>query len=391
MHFCNGGIPDEFRSLVLRAVTDAYGIEPSQLFFPEDGLNLRTEGKIYWFSDQVEVYMHPAQMAHHRSIDVIKKISERIPIAGDQSERLYISRGDTGRRRVANEEQVYQELRDYDFELIRLADHPVERQISLIRGAKQIVAPHGMGLTHLAFHHGQPRVLELFNRQRGGDDYALMSKAMGFSYQFLLGEPVENGLDDFTVPPESIVAILDQSGVARSTGTGQQRHRNLIPAAKTFAGTWSPGVQLEESAVLSSDVPALLPGNAVMRHVRRSPDTRPGSNCGAWWGIAVDPGQTYTATCWVWVPAKFEGKQVGLSLGEWGRQQRSTADLSKRDSWQRLRSTAIAPPDVTHCAIVMRVVGPDGSAVYSTCWQLEAGLEPSDYEPTGPLTPAVKS
>jgi hypothetical protein len=380
--FVMGGIPDEFRTLLLRAVSATYDVEPGQFFFPEDSLNLRTEGKVYWFSDQVDTFMHPAQMAHNRSIEVIRKVCERIEIAAAPFERIYISRGDTGRRRVANEDQVWHKLNQYGFEMVRLADHSVRQQIAIVRGAKHIVAPHGMGLTHVSLHTGTPRLLELHNPDVGTDAFALMASAMGFRYDFAVGTAVGNDLDDFTASPDAVASALRRLDIEPQAEAMLQRRQNMVPASATFAGTWSPGVQ-EELAAISTDVPQLFSGSAVMRHVRRNPDSRRESNCGNWWGIPVESSRIYTATCWVWIPAGFEGRQVALSLGEWARQRRQFADLSKRNVWQRLRSTVTAPPDATRCALVMRLEAADRSSVYSTCWQLELNPEPSEYLATG--------
>jgi len=377
--FVMGGVPGEFQAILLNAVTDIYGVEPSQFFFPEDGLTLRTEGNVYWFSDQVEAYMHPAQLAHSRAIEVIKKLSASIPITGSQFERIYISRGDTGRRRVLNEDQLWHDLRRYGFEMVRLADHQVEEQIALIRGARHIIAPHGMGLTHVSLHAGMPAVLELHNPKAGTDAFALMAKAMGCPYDFILGTPGANDFDDFTVSTDAVVTVLERIGISRKTGALPRRRQNMLPASSTFAGTWSPGAQEDALAAINQDVPELFIGSAVMRHVRSKPDARKESNCGNWWGIGVEGSRIYTASCWVWVPAEFDGQEVVLSLGEWGRQRREPADLTKRKVWQRLRATVTSPADAMQCAIVIRLEASHGSGVYSTCWQLELGPEPSDY------------
>jgi hypothetical protein len=379
--FLMGGIPDEFRTLLLDIACTSYGIEPEQFLFPEDELNLRTEGKIYWFSDQVATYMHPAQMAHGKSIAVIKKMSEATHIADGPFKRIYVSRGDTGRRRIDNEDQLWQKLKNYGFEFIRLADHSIQQQISLIRGADYIVAPHGMGLTHLAFHRGRPKVLELFNRQLGGDDYALLSKAMGFEYQFIIGEPVNNAFDDFAIPPDTVTAVLKGLDLQPTTCTKSVVNPNLLPSSSGFVSHWHPGWQTEKARI-AEDVSAMLEGNMVMRHVRRVPHEQRDSNCGAWIDIPVEGSRLYTASCWTLVSEEFAGTQVAISLGEWEHQNRVLADLSNRSGWQRIRATATAPFGAERCNIVFRIDGSDGAAALSTCWQLVSGADPGEYTAT---------
>jgi capsular polysaccharide biosynthesis protein len=94
------------------------------------------------------------------------------------------------------------------FKLFTLGALPIAEQIAIIRGAQIIVAPHGMGLTHCAFHQGGLRLIELVNPRIGMDAYAAMSRAFGFDYECLIGEALPNTLD-FRVSPHALRALLD--------------------------------------------------------------------------------------------------------------------------------------------------------------------------------------
>jgi hypothetical protein len=376
--FVMGGIVDHFRSLLLQAVKSTYGVDLNRFFFPEDAIRLRTSGTVYWFSDQVENYMHPAQMAHHKSIQVIEKISQAIDVAKGPFDRIYISRGDTGRRRVANEDELWHELSRYGFEMIRLADHEVAKQISLVRGAEVIVAPHGMGLTHLALHQGRPSVIELFNPKRGGDDYAFISKAMNFHYQFILGEVLEDDFDDFLISPSSLAAALGKLELGVRMRQSSRPSPNIIPSSATFAAHWHPGWQ-SDRARISDEIPAMITGSLIMRHVRGHSDVQPDSNAGAWSGVPIEESRIYTASCWAWIPGDFVGERVFISLGEWPRQTQRAADLGIRDRWQRLTVSATSPSGTDQCNMVLRIDAKDGVTVFSTCWQLELGPQATEY------------
>jgi hypothetical protein len=180
----------------------------------------------------------------HRIPRVVSRGAERTP-------RALAAAADTGRRRVANEDQVWRALSKYGFEMVRLADHPLKNQIALVRGAKHIVAPHGMGLAHVSLHTGSPTVLELHNPAVGTDAFALMARAMGFAYDFIFGTLAGNEFDDFVVAPEAIPPALDRLGIAAGVQVEQQPRCNMVPASATFTGTWSPGAQLEELAAIS--------------------------------------------------------------------------------------------------------------------------------------------
>jgi capsular polysaccharide biosynthesis protein len=77
-------------------------------------------------------------------------------------ERLYISRGDSGRRPLANEAALEKALAQRGFTIVAMSTLPLARQIALARRARLVVAPHGAGLTHLIFAEPGCRVVEIF-------------------------------------------------------------------------------------------------------------------------------------------------------------------------------------------------------------------------------------
>ncbi len=379
-YFILNGIPGPYQALLLRAISTAYGIPPDRFVFPEHEFNLRTHGQIYWFSDATRMYIHPAQMGHPKSIEIIRKVSAQIkvePISAQES--IYISRTDSDRRRVANEKDIWPLLEQRGFRFITLRDHPVETQIAIVRGAKRIVAPHGMGLTHLSTHLGAPAILELFNPEAGGDAYAVMARAMGFGYDFLTGSPNRHGLDDFAISAEDLRGYLDEARLP--TLSDQHRQRNVIPGSARFRERWGGGGQ-EELATPSDAVPPLLSGNIVLRHVRTDPLTRPDSNCGYWWHMPVVGGEPYSVSCYVWIPAEFSGRQVLITIGEWSGQSWTPADLSIRNQWQRISATVNVPDTARTCSLVLRVDAGHGAVLFSTAWQLEASAIPTAYQET---------
>ena len=378
--FVLGGIPGPFQILLLRALSAACAIPADRFFFPEAPLNLRTRGEIYWFSDQTAFYIHPAQMAHPRSIGIIRKVSTHLPIKpASEAEYIYISRCDADRRRLANEGEVWPVLERRGFRFVAMSEHPIETQIALVRGARRIIAPHGMGLSQVSLHLQTPTVLELFNPDVGTDAFAFMARAMGFGYDFIAGLPNGNSQDDFSVPVEALSAFLDEARLPKTAE--RDRQRNLVPGSAGFVGTWGAGGQ-GVPAEPSTAVPPLFVGSIVLRHVRTDPKGRPDSNSGFWWGMQVDGGQVYTASCFVWVPFSFAGEQVLLTIGEWAEQFWTPADLALRDCWQRISVRVVAPPAARACDLVLRLNAQAGAAVFSTAWQLEAGPMPTEYQAT---------
>jgi hypothetical protein len=330
-------------------------------------------GRVHWFSDQVETYTHPAQMAQNRSVAIIRAVAGDLApgpkwTASGRFERIYLSRADASRRRVANEPSLYSALAAIGFEFVVMSDHAVADQIAIVRSARCVVGPHGMGLTHLSLSSGSPALVELHQLGSGTDAYAFMARAMGFPYRSIVGGRGEN---DFEVPVNEVLMALNDLGFGEpKTAPAEFERIRMLAAAdvrKSFRGAEILELHEREVGCLS------VPGSPLLKHTRLEMAQRKDSNVGAWVNLAVEEGCVYTASCWVWVSKSFAGTAVMLSVGEWGGQRQMMADLAQRDCWQRLEASRTAPPGCTRCHVVLRIIGRGPASVLSTGWRLDAG------------------
>jgi hypothetical protein len=213
--FIFGGTSTPFHQEILRALCSAYGISRDKLIFPRAGLNIRVGGEAYWFSDQIQNSMHPGQLLHPTTMEILSRIATALNVKPSQQKRIYISRADATTRRVENENEIVNVLSRFNFVPVTLGGLPIDRQFSIIFGADVIVAPHGMGLTHIALHPKKPSIVELFNPVMGSDAYASVAHVRGFPYRAVFGEPA-NRLD-FVISVESLIQSLKEIGI---TGPG---------------------------------------------------------------------------------------------------------------------------------------------------------------------------
>lgn len=79
------------------------------------------------------------------------------------SDRIFISRGAAKARRMRNEHALSRKLETLGFKVVCLEALSLQQQIELFSNATTIIAPHGAGLTNLAFSKPGARVLEIFN------------------------------------------------------------------------------------------------------------------------------------------------------------------------------------------------------------------------------------
>ena len=144
--------------------------------------------------------------------DLRRRFDDVVPAQG--ARRLYISRRDAPGRRVINEEAVIAALASLDFHTIQLEHLPFLEQVALFKGADVIVAPHGAGLSHLAFAPPNTSVVELFSPAYVNPMYWCLADELGLRYRCCIGSTTTNRVrrdlvrDDMTVDVHRLTSIL---------------------------------------------------------------------------------------------------------------------------------------------------------------------------------------
>ncbi|AFY82098.1 tetratricopeptide repeat protein [Oscillatoria acuminata] len=103
-------------------------------------------------------------------------------------EKLYISRRKAKVRRFINEDEISTLLEFYGFKTVILESLSVQEQITLLAGAKTIIAPHGAGLTNTIFCQPGTQLLEIFSPRYVPDCYWIISNQVGLDYYYLMGD-----------------------------------------------------------------------------------------------------------------------------------------------------------------------------------------------------------
>jgi capsular polysaccharide biosynthesis protein len=109
--------------------------------------------------------------------------------------RLYVSRAETSRARIANEELLVSMLLDRGFEVVRPETLTVREQIDLFSRASHIVAAPGAALTNMLYAAPGILVVTLYNKyvvSGGGDLYFdALAQACGHRFSAIHGIPVQ--------------------------------------------------------------------------------------------------------------------------------------------------------------------------------------------------------
>ena len=364
--FLMGGAPSQFHCLLVDSMCAMFSLNRARFIFPTRPEMWRLKGPVYFFSD-LKPNMHPAHMAHEKSINLIRELAASIPTGRREFKRLYISRSDTPLRQLANEAELWRSLRPLGFAMVCLSGLSVIDQIELVRGAEIIVAPHGMGLTHIAFHDGSPLIIELHHPVVGTDAYAFIARALGFKFQAIVGTCVEAKLHHLEIKVADVMNALSREGISRQTGPVG----DLEPVPEPMC-RWFGGAQ-EVKAHAVTEIPPMAPVEAVLKHVRGTADD---NNVGWTEASGLKKGVVYSAACDVWIPTEFHGANIALQSGALSRSPETSAEMTRRNQWQTITITGAAKSDLAN--FVLRAAAIEGGTFYSTRWRVAIGPQSID-------------
>lgn len=109
-------------------------------------------------------------------------------------ERIYISRSNASVRRIANEEELIERLKQMGFAILHLEELSPYEQASLFHSAKVIVGPHGSGFANLVFASPETKVIEIDHGLAGEEQrsfYKHFAERMSCDYHPFYADLVE--------------------------------------------------------------------------------------------------------------------------------------------------------------------------------------------------------
>ncbi|MGJ8648973.1 MAG: glycosyltransferase family 61 protein [Opitutaceae bacterium] len=124
--------------------------------------------------------------------------------------RIYLSRADSGKRRVVNEDAVRTLLDQYGFTTVLMSEHTIMEQLQLIQNADVIVAGHGAALANIIAARSNKTVLiEMFPSSYINNCYAYIATMIGVHYLSLCFESRDGVDDDYCVEIGPLENLLE--------------------------------------------------------------------------------------------------------------------------------------------------------------------------------------
>lgn len=131
--------------------------------------------------------------------------------AGIAKKRLYVSRGNAKRRKVINELEVINLLKNYGFEFVTMDGKTLQQQVELFSQAEAVVAPHGAALTNLLFVQPGTTVIELIPYGYVNNCFYVLASYADTRYFYLQGEKLEQpGVDQHSLDLSVDIDKLDR-------------------------------------------------------------------------------------------------------------------------------------------------------------------------------------
>ena len=99
---------------------------------------------------------------------------------------LYVSRDKAKRRKIRNEDYLYELLAKKGFEKLILENIPLKNQVKLFQEARVVIGCHGAGLTNIMFMQKKQTVIELKSNNNNYWCYFSLARVFGLKYYYSL-------------------------------------------------------------------------------------------------------------------------------------------------------------------------------------------------------------
>jgi tetratricopeptide (TPR) repeat protein/capsular polysaccharide biosynthesis protein len=162
------------------------------LGIPADNV-IESDRHPYIQADQILVPSFPGSLgwAQPWAIDFLRRTflsAQPNPTQTEYPTHLYISRATARYRRVLNEPEVIDQLKQWGFVCLCLEKLAIAEQVAYFNHAQVIIAPHGSGLTNLAFCQPGTKIIELVSPHYLRPYYWVISNQLGLEHYFLAGQ-----------------------------------------------------------------------------------------------------------------------------------------------------------------------------------------------------------
>ena len=163
-----------------------------EIFTPQNGVVYNIENCIFSeFMFRPNFHRCVIDSFEDIAIDLLSK-SNKFP------QNIYITRKDSRIRKIINEDEVISMISKKGYRVINNSHLSIKDQILLYKSAKNIVAPHGAGLTNIAYTVENITVTECFSENRYPNVYINLCSKKDCTYSATVNKASRLGYPDAT-------------------------------------------------------------------------------------------------------------------------------------------------------------------------------------------------
>jgi len=122
--------------------------------------------------------------------------------------KFLVSRKDTPRRVINNDDELSKILFDFDIETIEISKYTFQEAIHLFRNAELILSPHSAALTNIIFCSKGVKIIELFDVSSILPYYFELAKSLNLDYQFIISS-IDSELRNINLTSRYMIQELD--------------------------------------------------------------------------------------------------------------------------------------------------------------------------------------
>lgn len=142
-------------------------------------------------------------------------------IIGTNNRKIYLSRGDAKRRRVINEENVAQKLKNIGYEIWTLDGLSLREQQELFASSQIMVAPHGAALTNILWCSKGATVVDIFPESKATSCFNVLAMQLDLNYipiwsKTKKGKMESSNWDDIEITDETLKKIIQANNPKES-------------------------------------------------------------------------------------------------------------------------------------------------------------------------------
>lgn len=166
------------------------GVDLKNCYELDNIVNISCEKLLYSsYSSTAFAFMLPA-----RFVDLFTEFSKSVNDEDDRQlpERVYLSRENSNKRVIENENEIIQCAADFGFEKVVAEELSVREQIRIFSNARHVLAPHGAGLANLLYATRCESVSEIFQQHYVNPCMYKICDAKNIPHYTLKSDVIEN-------------------------------------------------------------------------------------------------------------------------------------------------------------------------------------------------------